>query len=87
MITSWAFNHWKADMTLPSTTSGESIPLELHLPIPYHPKEVAFPVAVVFRPSAGKLGILYGGKDISLKTRMLEAAPLSDKISSSMFPS
>ena len=79
MITSWAFNHWKADIALPSATSGESIPLELHLPIPYHPKEVAFPIAVVFRPSAGKLGILYGGKEPSLITRMLEA-PLGEKL-------
>ena len=86
MITSWAFQHWKADMTLPSATSGERISLELHLPIPYHPKEVAFPVAVIFKPSPGKLGILYGGKDISLNSRILEAAPLGEKISAAMFP-
>lgn len=80
------FPKWKAEMALPSATSGESIPLQLHLPIPYHPKEVAFPVAVIFKPSAGKLGILFGGNDSSLNTRMLEASPLGEKISSSMFP-
>lgn len=87
MITNWAFPSFKADLALPSA-SGGTIPLELHLPIPYHPKEVAFPIAVIFRPCYGKLGVLYGGSPQTLSSeRLLGAkAPLGEQISKDMFP-
>ena len=89
MITNWAFPSFKADLALPSA-SGEdcTIPLELHLPIPYHPKEIAFPICVIFRPCADRLAVLYGGSPQTLSSdRLREAkAPLGEQISKEMFP-
>ena len=89
MITNWAFPSFKADLALPSA-SGEdcTIPLELHLPIPYHPKEIAFPICVIFRPCADRLAVLYGGSPQTLSSdRLREAkAALGEQISKEMFP-
>ena len=88
MITNWAFPSFKADLALPSASGDCTIPLKLHLPIPYHPKEIAFPVAVIFTPCAGKLGVLYGGSPKTLSSdRLREAkAALGEQISKEMFP-
>lgn len=88
MITNWAFPSFKADLALPSASGeGSSIPLELHLPIPYHPKEIAFPICVIFRPCEGSLAVLYGGSPQTLSSdRLLGAkAPLGETISKEMF--
>ena len=88
MITNWAFPHFKADMTLCNANGENNIPLELHLPVPYHPKEIAFPIAVIFRPCFGKLGILYGGspRDVSRDGLIAAGAPIKGQISNEMFP-
>ena len=84
----WAFADFKADLALCSSSGESDIPLELHLPVPYHPKEIAFPIGVVFKPRPGKIGILWGGSPKSINLdRLIEAgAPLGDAISDKMFP-
>ena len=88
MITNWAFPSFKADLALPSASGDCTIHLELHLPIPYHPKEIAFPICVIFRPCADRLAVLYGGSPQTLSSdRLREAkAPLGEQISKEMFP-
>lgn len=88
MITNWAFPDFKADIRLLNANGEKSTPLDLHLPIPYHPKEIAFPIAVIFKPRAGKLGILYGGSPRSVSSDSLieSGAPLGEPLSSEMFP-
>mmetsp|Transcript_34998 Transcript_34998/g.74651 ORF Transcript_34998/g.74651 Transcript_34998/m.74651 type:complete len:259 (+) Transcript_34998:562-1338(+) len=88
MITNWAFPQFQADMALLSADGENNVPLELHLPIPYHPKQVAFPIGVIFRPRAGKLGILYGGapRNMSGDGLITAGAPIGERISSEMFP-
>ena len=88
MITNWAFPDFKADMKLCSANGNNDIPLELHLPIPYHPKEIAFPIAVIFKPCYEKLGVLYGGspKTISSDALIEVGAPIGEPISKAMFP-
>ena len=82
MITNWAFPSFKADLALPSAAGDCTIHLELHLPIPYHPKEIAFPIAVIFKPRAGSLAVLYGGSPQTLSSdRLLGAnAPLGPSL-------
>mmetsp|Transcript_39599 Transcript_39599/g.82742 ORF Transcript_39599/g.82742 Transcript_39599/m.82742 type:complete len:281 (-) Transcript_39599:453-1295(-) len=88
MITNWAFPRFKADMALCNASGESSISLALHLPIPYHPKEIAFPIAVIFKPCAGKLGVLYGGspKNVSYDGLIGAGTPIGDQLSKGMFP-
>jgi len=81
LVTNWAFPSYNADLALPST-SGSNIPLELHLPI-MNPKEVAFPMAIIFKPCMGKLGIISSASTASLRQAN---APLGAKINDLMFP-
>ena len=86
MITNWAFPDFNADLTLCNSDGEHNVPLSLHLPIPYHPKQIAFPIAVIFRPCKDKLGIIYGGSPGSVsRERMIEVgAPLGPQISNKM---
>lgn len=88
MITNWAFPHFRADITLCNADGENNIPLELHLPIPYHPKEIAFPIAVIFKPRAGELGLLYGGRpqNVSFESLIAAGAPVGEPINKAMFP-
>ncbi|KAL7546419.1 hypothetical protein ACHAWF_009755 [Thalassiosira exigua] len=88
MITNWAFPFFQADVSLCDANGERTIPLDLHLPIPYHPKEIALPIAVIFKPSPGRLGFLYGGspKMISSKDLIGAGAPIGGQISNEMFP-
>ena len=75
-------------MALCDATSESNISLELHLPIPCHPKEIAFPIAVIFKPCAGKLGILFGGspRTVSSDGLIAAGAPIGGQIMNEMFP-
>ena len=88
MITSWAFPHFDADMKLCNADGEKNVALDLHLPIPYHPKEIAFPMAVIFKPCKGKLAVLCGGspKTLSRESLIEAGAPLGAQISDKMFP-
>lgn len=86
LITNWAFSSFNADIELPTSTEGTVSPIELHLPV-YDPKSIAFPIAIIFKPKAGRLGMIYGGSPKVISQDRLAAAnaPLKDQISSKMF--
>ena len=88
MITNWAFPTFKADLELVGTSSSESLKrgIHLHLPI-YHPSAVIFPIAIIFRPSFGKLAILYAGspRDLSQEQLIADGTPLGDSVNDMMF--
>ena len=86
MITNWAFPDFEATVSLPDA-AGAAVPLDLHLPVPYNPREIVFPIAVVFKPRKGKLGFLYGGAPGRLSHEDLAAvgAPLGEQICNEMF--
>ena len=87
MITNWAFAQFDAELALCDAAGVNNVPIELHLPI-LIPKEIAFPIAVVFKPCAGKLGMISGGAPQCLSHDGLLAAgaPLGEQISEEMFP-
>lgn len=87
MITNWAFPQFKADLNLYSANGEKNIPIQLHLPI-YEPKNIAFPIAIIFRPCHGKLGVLYGGspRDLTNELLMAAGAPIGDQVNKEMFP-
>jgi hypothetical protein len=86
LITSWAFPAFKADLHYYDKHGNANIPLHLHLPI-INIDQVPFPIAVVFKPSFGKLAVLYLGSFRALSLEKLNAigAPLGDNVSEAMF--
>lgn len=90
MITNWAFSTFKADFQLVSAVSSENLmsSIALHLPI-YNPAAVVFPVAIIFRPSFGKLAIMYAGssRDLSLEQLISCGAPIGERLNDIMFSS
>eukprot|EP00970_Alexandrium_tamarense_P006211 scaffold1052_cov198-Alexandrium_tamarense.AAC.29 len=87
MITNWAFPQFKANLKLFDANGVKDIPIHLHLPI-YNPKDIAFPLAIVFKPCAGRLAVMYGGSPRVLNyDRLREVeAPVGEQVNSSMFP-
>ena len=71
LITSWAFSTFKADLHLCDKEGEATIPLTLHYPVA-NIEQVPFPIAVVFKPSFGKLAVLYLGSQrvLSLENLM-----------------
>ena len=87
MVTNWTFPSFTADFMLFSTNGEKSIPIQLHLPI-FDPKGLAFPLAIIFRPNFGKIGLLYGGSphEVNYDALVAAGAPIGEQVSSVMFP-
>lgn len=83
LITNWAFSSFNADIELPTCNEGAVSPIELHLPV-YYPKSIAFPISIIFKAKAGRLGMIYGGRPKVINA-VKANAPLKDQISSNMF--
>ena len=86
LITNWAFPTFNADIELPTSSEGAVSPIELHLPV-YDPRSIAFPISIIFKPKAGRLGMIYGGSPNVINQDRLAAAnaPLKDQIGIKMF--
>jgi hypothetical protein len=87
IITNWAFPSFKADLKLASSTSiNGTCAIQLHLPF-YPPEAAILPFAVIFRPSFGKLAVMFAGspRDLSIEKLMQSGAPLGNNVNEHMF--
>jgi hypothetical protein len=86
MITNWAFPTFQADLKLPDIHGEKNAAIKLHIPA-YNPAAVIFPVAIIFRPSFGKLAVLYCGstRDLPYESLVASGAPIGDRVSNEMF--
>ena len=87
MITNWAFPLFKADLKLRDDHDREAAEaMDLHLPI-YDPKAIFFPVAIIFRPCADKLAVLYcaSARDLTHGRLVSSGAPLGDCVDAQIF--
>ena len=88
LITNWSFpTVFKADLKLFDSGGAKNVPIHLHLPV-YNPKDIAFPLAIIFRPKAEKLAILFGGsaREVSYDKLVEAGAPIGEPICNAMFP-
>ena len=81
IIMNWAFPVFKADLKLLDEQGHHTCGLQLHLPI-YDPAAVPCPMAIIFRPCAGKLAMWYAGnqRDLSYERLIACGAPLGERV-------